>query len=75
MGVVNDLFADVDGRPVNLERAFDALDRTRDSGAVASVLRDDHAFYQCVERTGDDGNAAMYQRKHRAAGFGITRLW
>ena len=49
MGVVDDLFADVDGRPVNLERAFDALDRTRDSGAVASVLRDDHAFYQRVE--------------------------
>ena len=46
--VVDDLLADVDGRPVQVERALDRLDGALDSGAVAAGRRQqdlpDHRF-------------------------------
>jgi hypothetical protein len=36
VGVVNDLLADVDGRPVQLECPLEDLDGPLDTGAVAS---------------------------------------
>ena len=38
--VVDDLLAHVDGRPVQLERALDGLDRAVDAGAVAARRRE-----------------------------------
>ena len=39
--VVDDLLADVDGRPVEVERLLDRLDRALDAGAVAAGRREE----------------------------------
>jgi hypothetical protein len=40
--VVDDLLADVDRRPVEVERLLDRLDRALDAGAVAAGSRQEH---------------------------------
>src|SRR6266550_3164871 len=59
VSVVDDLFANVDRRSVDLERSLHRLDRSLDAGAVASVRGDEHALHHSTPPAGADCDTPM----------------
>ena len=70
--VVDDLLADVDRRPVQLERPFDRLDRPLDSGAVAPRRCEEDLSHH-LQRILDAGG---FEKARRSGGRrdGLSRL-